>query len=253
MAESAILDIPQIAENGANKYITHNNAVNFLEQAMNAKLDKSTAGTTAITLTDSEATRYAYYAIGAGTASGNFDLVFPGEIGTGNNNANRLFVVKNSSGYVVTVKSDAAGTTVALANGASAIIHQSHDDMVKLAEFNGLTTAPYDIACSMPGLPDDNAEIMKFVAVRAIDFADDFSGSRGHCGTNPTSTAVYDVKKNGSSIGSISINTSGVFTFSTTGGATALAAGDRLTINAPSPQDASLANVGITLLGTRTL
>lgn len=253
MAESTILNIPEIEETQNNKHVTHNNAVGFLEQASNAKLGVSTAGTADITLTDDQATRYVYYLVGAGTASGAHNLVFPGEIGTLNNNAKRYFVVKNSSGYTVTVKSDAAGTTVVLATGAAAIIHQDHDDMVKLSGYDGLTTAPYDIACSMPGLPDDNGEVLKFVAVRAIDFPDDFAGSVGHCGTNPTATAAYDVKKNGSSIGSISISTSGVFTFSTTGGATSLAISDRITINAPSPQDATLANVGISLLGTRTL
>lgn len=249
MSNTAILNIPDIAETQNNKYITHNNAIAYLEQAMNARLAKSTTGTTDITLTTNECTRYHYYEISGG--SGAYNVVFLGEIST--NNANRVFAIKNASSQVVTVKSDAAGTTVVLNAGASAIIHQNHDDMVKIAEFDGLTTVPYDLGASLPGLPDDNVEFMKFVAARAIDFADDFAGSVGHCGTNPTSTAAFDVKKNGSSIGSISISTGGVFTFSTTGGAVALAIGDRISIQAPSPQDATLSNVAITLKGTRTL
>jgi hypothetical protein len=43
-----------------------------------------------------------------------------------------------------------------------------------------------------------------------------------------------------------------VFTFMTTGGASqSFAPGDRLTITAPSPQDATLSDVAITLAGTR--
>lgn len=249
MAESVILNIPQVAENQNNKYITVNNAVNFLEQAMNAKLAKTVSGTSDVALTDDECTRYHYYVVSGG--SGNHNLVFQGEIGA--NNANRMFVVKNASSYVTTVKSDAAGTTVILPSGASAVIHQDHDDMVKLAEFDGLTTAPYDIGLYLAGLPEDGVECFKFVAVRAIDFADNFANSRGHCGVNPTATAAFDVLKNGSSIGSISISTSGVFTFNTTGAGTSLAAGDRLSLTTPSPQDATLENISIVFLGTRTL
>jgi hypothetical protein len=247
MSYSAILKIPDIAENQNNKYITHNNAIAYLEQAMHAKLSKSTAGTAAINLTETECTRYRYYAISGGT--GNFDVVFLGEIDV--NNANREFVVSNDSSYTITVKSDAAGTTVTLTTGQKAIIRQDHDDMTAIMKFTA--AAAYDVGFSISGLPSDGVEVLHFVAARAIDFPDNFSGSVGHCSVNPTATASFDIKKNGSSIGSISIDNSGVFTFNTTGGAVALAVGDRLTVFAPSPQDATLADVGVLFAGTRTL
>lgn len=249
MATTTILNITELEQNQNNRYITFNNAIAALERASNRKLAKTVSGTSDVTLTTDECTRYVYYVLSGG--SGNHNLVFLGEIAS--NNADRLIVVKNATSYVTTVKSDAAGTTVVLPSGASAVIHQSHDDMVKLAEYDGLTTAPYDIGAFIPGLPDDGVEVFKFTAVRAIDFADNFANSRGHCGVNPTATAAFDILKNGSSIGSISINTSGVFTFNTTGAGTSLAAGDRLSVTSPSPQDATLANVSFVFLGTRTL
>lgn len=249
MSTSTILGITELEQNQNNRYITINNMLAALEQAGNAKLAKTVSGSSDVSLTDDECTRYAYYVASGGT--GNFNFVFQGEIGL--NNANRLFFFKNESSYVATVKSDAAGTTVTVKAGASCVIHQDHDDMVKIAEFDGLTTAPYDIGGFIPGLPDDGVECFKFVAVRAIDFADNFSGSVGHCGVNPTATAAFDVLKNGTSIGSISISTSGVFTFNTTGAGTSLAAGDRLSVTSPSPQDATLSNVAFSFLGTRTL
>lgn len=248
MSTSTILNITELEQSQNSRYITINNMLAALEGAANAKLAKTVSGSGPVNLTSDECTRYAYYVASGG--SGNFNFVFLGEIGS--NNADRLFVFKNASSYVATVKSDAAGTTVVVAAGASCVIHQSHDDMVKLAEFDGLTTAPYDIGAFLPGLPEDGIECFKFTATRAIDFADDFAGSVGHCGVNPTSTAAFDLLKNGSSIGSISISTGGAFTFNTTGGAVALAIGDRLSVTSPSPQDATLANVSFVFLGTRT-
>ena len=250
MSTSAILNITELAENQANKYISINNILRDLERATNRKLAKTVTGTGPVNLNTDECTKYVYYVASGG--SGNFNFVFLGEP-DGVNNADRLFVFKNGSSNVATVKSDDTGTTVTVNAGASALIHQSHDDMVKLAEFDGLTTAPYDIGFSYPGSPTGSLEVLKFVAVRAIDFADDFAGSQGHVGTNPASTATFDVKKNGSSIGSIQVSTSGVFTFATTGGAVSLSAGDRISIQAPSPADASMADIGIVLKGTRTL
>lgn len=250
MSTSSILFITELAENQANKYVTINNMLRDLERATNRRLASTVTGTGPVNLTGDECTKYAYYEASGG--SGNFNYVFLGEPDAVNN-ANRLFFFKNASAYIATVKSDAAGTTVVLNAGASAVIHQNHDDMVKIAEFDGLTTAPYDIGFSYPGAPTAALEVLKFVAVRAIDFPDDFAGSRGHVGTNPTATAAFDVKKNGSSIGSISVSTSGTFTFATTGAGTSLAAGDRISIQAPSPADATMADIGIVLMGTRTL
>ncbi len=115
-----------------------------------------------------------------------------------------------------------------------------------------IPTQPYDLACSLVGLPGNGATVLIFTAVRAVNFVGNFAGSAGTVGTNPTSTAAYDVKKNGTTIGAVSISTGGAFTFTTTSGTSkSLASGDRLTIIAPSPQDATLSDVGFTLAGTR--
>lgn len=115
-----------------------------------------------------------------------------------------------------------------------------------------LPAQPYDIACCLTGKPGASAIVLILTATRAIAFSGNFSGSYGSVGANPTSTATYTVLKNGSSIGSVAISTSGTFTFTTSSGASqSLAAGDRLTITAPSSQDATLSDVGFTLAGTR--
>ncbi len=114
------------------------------------------------------------------------------------------------------------------------------------------TAAPYDIPCSLVGLPGAGATVLILTATRAVNFAANFSGAYGSVGFNPTSTATYTVKNGATTIGTVAISTSGVFTFATTGGTSqALAAGDRLTVTAPGSQDATLADVGFTFAGTR--
>ena len=116
----------------------------------------------------------------------------------------------------------------------------------------GALTGPYDLICALPGKPTAGATVFLFTASRAISFAANFAGSFGSVGTNPTSTAAYNVRKNGTSIGTISISTGGACTFTSSGGTVqSLAAGDRLTITAPGTQDSTLSDAAFTLAGTR--
>ena len=97
--------------------------------------------------------------------------------------------------------------------------------------------------------PTSSEVLLLYTACEAISLADDFAGSVGDVGTNPTASFVLDVQKNGSSVGTITISTGGAFTFATTGGAVSLASGDQIKIVAPSSADATCANVSITLKG----
>ncbi len=113
-------------------------------------------------------------------------------------------------------------------------------------------TQPYDIVSSLVGKPSAGGTVLLLTFARTASFAANFAGSVGTCGTNPASTAVYSVSKNGTQVGTASISTSCVFTFATSGGAAVgFAAGDRLTVTAPDPQDATLSDVAITWAGVR--
>lgn len=119
----------------------------------------------------------------------------------------------------------------------------------------GATLNTFAVVSAVTGKPAASQIVAIYTAFSTETFPANFGSpnqSYGSVGTNPTSTASYTVNKNGSSVGTVSISTSGVFTFTTSGGTSfSLAAGDRLTIVAPSSQDATLADVGITLVGTR--
>lgn len=116
-------------------------------------------------------------------------------------------------------------------------------------EHNILSGAVRPVAFFFTSTPTTSEVLLLYTASENITFADDFGGSVGDVGVNPTSSFVLDVQKNGASVGSVTIATGGGFTFSTTGGAVSLVAGDQLKIVAPASADATVANVSITLMG----
>lgn len=90
----------------------------------------------------------------------------------------------------------------------------------------------------------------KYVASREVTFPADFAGSVGHCASNPAATFAIDIKVNGVSAGTVSISTSGVFTFSTVGGVDLiLSPGDRLTVHGPASAGTSISGCAFTLDG----
>ena len=110
---------------------------------------------------------------------------------------------------------------------------------------------PYDITFAYPGAPP-NATVLQLICFsRAVAMSGNFAGSSGHCGGNPTSTAIFTVYKNGVQIGTVTIATGGGFTFATTGGAAqSFASGDTLSVLTPAT-DATLSSVTMTFAGTR--
>lgn len=73
----------------------------------------------------------------------------------------------------------------------------------------------YDISGSTLSTPSDATVITRFTATRAFQIPANMAGTVISVGTNPSATAVLTVKKNGSGVGTININTSGVETLPT--------------------------------------
>lgn len=122
------------------------------------------------------------------------------------------------------------------------------------SKFRMVVDRPAWVASFVPGLPAAGQEVVKWIAPSTTTFPGNFSSpnSYGNCDVNPAATATYVVYKNGVTAGSIVIATSGVFTFSTTSGASiSLNAGDVITVVAPGTPDVNLAGVGFILVGTR--
>lgn len=109
-----------------------------------------------------------------------------------------------------------------------------------------------DVYGFYPGAPDSSAVVLRVPIVRAMTFADDFSGSYGRAGTAATASAAFTITVNGSTVGTMTFASAATSaTFATSGGVVSLVAGDILAVIAPSPADATLADVGFGLAGTR--
>jgi hypothetical protein len=87
---------------------------------------------------------------------------------------------------------------------------------------------------------------------RAVSFPADLAASEGYSGVTATGSTGLDVQKNGVNIGTITFDNAGSTpTFALAGGIS-FAAGDRLSILNENPADATLADISLTLRGTRT-
>jgi hypothetical protein len=121
--------------------------------------------------------------------------------------------------------------------------------------FKGTTpsTWPFDVQTFYPGIPTASAKIYRGKLARAVTFAANFSGSQFTATANATASTVFDIQKNGSSVGSCTIAAGGTTpTFATSGGTSvSFAAGDVLAIIAPGTADLTLTDPAITLAGTR--
>jgi len=240
-----------IAENQANKYQTHNDGIAALEQAAN-QIYRSTADTATIAITKTNFLRNVLFKFSGLTAAR--IATFPSTTDTGSTiNSQRRFTVWNASTFSLTLKaSTGTGTSYVLPAGHFCEAYLDHEDFVVVNDFNAAAPfGAYDIAFFIPDKPNDNVSGMVFTAARTFTLPINLTGSVGSVGVNPTGAVTLSLQKNATSIGSINISTSGVVTFTFTA-AVSFAVGDKLVVMTPTPQDATLADVSVTLIGTRT-
>lgn len=176
----------------------------------------------------------------------------------------RLFAVRNTSGKTATVQvTGAPGTTVALATGYSALMHSDGTNVRQMAPSTAIAATPFTLGTYIAGLPPEPVgspaaadTVFTYVFAEAVTFPAGLTGSQAYAGSAATAAASFDIEKNGSPIGTIDFaigSNTATFSFSLASppAAVSFAAGERITIKAPDPQDATLGNVSITLLGTR--
>ena len=115
--------------------------------------------------------------------------------------------------------------------------------------FDTITYSPgadwnYDIAGSTLSTPGDGDVITRFTATRAFQIPVDMDGTKISVGVNPTSSATLTVKKNGSGVGTITIDNGGVETLPTQA-AVSFAIDDVLEIEVTTAD--SIDNLGVTI------
>lgn len=111
--------------------------------------------------------------------------------------------------------------------------------------------APYNLAVFAGGVLGASEVFLLHVLPYAIEIASAAPNSHAVANIAATGSTTVTINKNGSSIGTIvwsASGTVGAFTFSSN---VTFAAGDKITLVAPSSADATLADIGITLAGFR--
>jgi hypothetical protein len=123
---------------------------------------------------------------------------------------------------------------------------------------SGATSSTIKVVSAVTGKPAASQIVAIFTADKAATFPANFAtpDSVASLKNTPAATATYNVNVISGGVtttkGTVAISTGGAFTFATTSGvAFTMANNDRMEIIAPSSQDATLSDVGITLVGTQ--
>jgi hypothetical protein len=114
-----------------------------------------------------------------------------------------------------------------------------------------LPAQPYDVGGSYAGVPTASLVLARYPFPRTVVFPAGLTNSQGVAGTAATAQTDFDIKKNGSSVGTMRFAAAGTTASFIMASQTSFAAGDILTLVAPASPDATLANIGFALAGTR--
>lgn len=112
------------------------------------------------------------------------------------------------------------------------------------------TLAFYDVGGFCTGKPEASSYLVRLVSPRAFTLPANLTGSVCKSGVASTGSSVLMIKKNGTSIGTITFaasSTTGTFSFASP---VSFTSGDFLDIVAPGSQDATLADISVTLVGS---
>lgn len=115
----------------------------------------------------------------------------------------------------------------------------------------GGTTNPYDMLMYSPGSPSGAAIMARVILPRAVTFPASLTGSYASATVAATAATTLTIARNGSAIGTVNFAagaTVGTFTFAS---AVTTAVGDVITLTNQGTADATLANISVTLTGTR--
>ena len=184
-------------------------------------------------------------------------LTFPANVTTFDE-TRRVVIVHNESTNVGNVSIVPSGGTqiVNLIPGGTAVIYLKGAVGYLASVYSSTTPSSdtsYDTSIFISGAPATNDEVFRYMFPRTVTYSSNFSGSRASVRVNPTNNYTFTIDKNGSNVGNLQIDTAGTAVFATNSAATVVfAPGDVLTVNTSSVADATLNDIGITLVGTKS-
>ena len=118
-------------------------------------------------------------------------------------------------------------------------------------EFVAVPALPYLLSFDAPGAPTASMIVFHHVFTQAVTFVASLTDSYVKAGTAATAQTDFDLKKNGSSIGTVRFAAAGTTASYVSISSSSWVAGDILTLVAPASPDATIADIWGTLVGVR--
>lgn len=164
--------------------------------------------------------------------------------------AQRLSKLFGASGELRVRPDENVGYTLPPSRGTPGqVVAQGSGGSGRQAEWK---TPAFSVGVYFPMKPEAGQRILRVPMVHVVSFPAGLVGSLGSAAIAPTAAAVFSIQKNGVQIGTATFGASqasAVFSFAS---AVSFAVGDILSIVAPNPQDATLYDLSLVLVGTRT-
>ena len=118
-------------------------------------------------------------------------------------------------------------------------------------EFVTVPALPYLLSFDAPGAPTASMIVFHHVFTQAVTFVASLTDSYVKAGTAATAQTDFDLKKNGSSIGTVRFAAAGTTASYVSISSSSWVAGDILTLVAPASPDATIEDIWGTLVGVR--
>lgn len=129
-------------------------------------------------------------------------------------------------------------------------VTRSGTTWIEIPASSGSGASNYDTEWYFAGTPTSSQILHSRLIGRNVDLGVDFDGSVGKVTANPAATFLIDVTANGSSIGSISVDTAGTMSFtSSVGSVQTVDASSLIEFVAPAVVDATISDIWVTLVG----
>jgi len=236
------LAIAHILQSQAQKEVTANATLDALDQAIAGLLEVDVSAGGTITADTAAALKCKMLRL-TGTLAAAAELVVP-------DNRKPYFLHNaTAGGFTVTVRTAAGlGVSVGSSPDNTAVVYCDGRDVLAISS---IVAGPYDPAMFIRGTHASGALMAQIVFPRTATFPAGFAGSQAYAQVPATASTTLDVQQNDVNIGSITFGAgSSSATFSLAADTT-FAPGDRLAIVNQDPADAALADLSITLKGTR--
>lgn len=245
MTTTTNLELTHVEQSQAQKEVTMNEGLVDLDAALGegSIVFPSDANYTLSTSTTPKEFKNGILKVtSSGSLTAQRDLIVP-------TNKKHYIVYNNTTGGQAIRVKTSGGTGIVIANGATAFVRCDGTNVVAIVA--GDSGIGYDVGGFFPFTPIASQLMLKHVFARSVTFPSGLTGSQGKSGVAATAQTDIDIKKNGSSVGTMrfaAAATTPTFIFSSS---QTFNAGDWIDFVAPGTPDTTLADISYTLKGTR--